>query len=90
MRLMTNVPTSDDTLAGVDVIYSRHGFKTATWMGHSLGSLVVSWMCQRRKQRVASAVLIDPVVSPWGVMVADFVNRMLMLAVRCLCCGRAT
>ena len=40
----------------------RHGIATATFVGHSLGSVYLSWVAKLRPNLVASFVFIDPIV----------------------------
>ena len=40
----------------------RHGIPSATFVGHSLGSVYLSWVIRLRPNLVASAVFVDPIV----------------------------
>ncbi|EKX46261.1 hypothetical protein GUITHDRAFT_107873 [Guillardia theta CCMP2712] len=56
------VPSIDDHLYGIERIFQRWELQDAFWVGHSYGSVVLSWMVQHLPERVAGIGLIDPVV----------------------------
>ncbi|ETV83255.1 hypothetical protein H257_04026 [Aphanomyces astaci] len=62
MQLEANVPSQDDTLGAISHMLAAHGVASAHWMGHSLGSVVCSWVCKDAPQWVSGLTLIDPVV----------------------------
>lgn len=39
----------------------KHGHREATFVGHSLGTTVLTWLCRLRPRLVASSVFIDPI-----------------------------
>ncbi|KAI8580227.1 hypothetical protein K450DRAFT_238737 [Umbelopsis ramanniana AG] len=54
--------TMSSTLAVVDEIFDRHQLKkSATVVGHSLGTIVAGWIIKERPNIVDRTVLIDPV-----------------------------
>jgi pimeloyl-ACP methyl ester carboxylesterase len=54
--------TMSSTLAVVDEIFDRHQLKkSATVVGHSLGTIVAGWIIKERPNLVDRTVLIDPV-----------------------------
>jgi len=62
-RLTAGRPPSQE--ACVDAIaraMEEQGMRAATFVGHSLGSVYLSWVAQLRPQLIASAVFIDPIV----------------------------
>jgi pimeloyl-ACP methyl ester carboxylesterase len=62
MKLEDDVPTMDETLVALEEIFSTENIEKATWMGHSLGSVICSWVCRERPQWLSKVVLLDPVV----------------------------
>eukprot|EP00960_Hanusia_phi_P076623 768588-Hanusia_phi.AAC.5 len=56
------VPSIDDHLYGIERIFQRWNLEDAFWVGHSYGSVLLSWMVQHLPERVAGVGLIDPVV----------------------------
>lgn len=51
------------TVQGILSIFPRHGIDPVggTWIGHSLGSVVVGWVCMERLEVVGRLALVDPV-----------------------------
>jgi len=62
MSLDAKVPSIDQQVASVRAMLDREGFDAATFVGHSYGSVMLSWMVQHAPERVASVVFIDPIV----------------------------
>ncbi|ETW02607.1 hypothetical protein H310_06076 [Aphanomyces invadans] len=62
MQLEATVPSQDDTLGAISHMLRAHRVESAHWMGHSLGTVVCSWVCKEAPQRVSQVTLIDPVV----------------------------
>lgn len=62
MSIDPTVPSIDQQLNSVRKMLDTWGFDTATFVGHSYGSILLSWMVQHAPDRVASVVFIDPVV----------------------------
>ena len=46
----------------IEAAMGSHGIRAATFVGHSLGSVYLSWVAQLRPQLIASAVFVDPIV----------------------------
>ena len=57
-----DVPSIRDQVQSVDALCTRWGFTKAVFVGHSYGSVMLSWMAQHLPQRVAGMAFIDPVV----------------------------
>jgi len=49
-------------VADIEAAMGNHGIRAATFVGHSLGSVYLSWVAQLRPQLIASAVFVDPIV----------------------------
>ncbi|KAI8849699.1 Alpha/Beta hydrolase protein [Chytridium lagenaria] len=62
MQLADEVPNISETLASIDELYLSLRIKKAVWMGHSLGSVICSWMCKLRPQLMSQVIFIDPIV----------------------------
>ena len=50
------------TVAAIRRAMERHHLMAATFVGHSLGTVYLSWVAQLAPQLIASAVFIDPIV----------------------------
>mmetsp|Transcript_63000 Transcript_63000/g.130931 ORF Transcript_63000/g.130931 Transcript_63000/m.130931 type:complete len:606 (+) Transcript_63000:154-1971(+) len=55
-------PTIDEQLSSMQAILDRWDIDKALFMGHSYGSVMLSWMLQHMPARVAGLVFIDPIV----------------------------
>jgi len=62
MSIDSKVPSIDQQVASVRTMLDQWGFEAATFVGHSYGSVMLSWMVQHAPDRVASVVFIDPIV----------------------------
>jgi len=62
MEIDSRVPSIDQQVASVRSMLDQWGFDSATFVGHSYGSVMLSWMVQHAPERVASVVFIDPIV----------------------------
>ncbi|KAJ3212108.1 hypothetical protein HDU67_004066 [Dinochytrium kinnereticum] len=62
VQLADEVPTMLETFKAVDDIYKKLRIKKAVWIGHSLGTVVCSWMCKRRPDLISQVIFIDPIV----------------------------
>jgi hypothetical protein len=61
--LHSKIPTRKETLTTIDEIFQKRlARKPAHWIGHSLGSVVVSWVIKYRHDYVSKVSLLDPVV----------------------------
>ena len=58
----TLVPSISEQVSSVDAICNRWGFEKAVFVGHSYGSLILSWMALHLPTRVAGLAFVDPVV----------------------------
>ncbi|RUS13533.1 Alpha/Beta hydrolase protein [Endogone sp. FLAS-F59071] len=61
MRLVEDVPTMQETVREIDQMLENHGHKQAVFVGHSLGSAVVSWVLKNTPKKVAAVIMIDPI-----------------------------
>ena len=61
MRLWETLPTPFETAELTCVMLNRHGFSKACFVGHSFGSISVTWVIKMQPHIVRSAVLLDPV-----------------------------
>lgn len=61
MKIMDASPSKRDTVAALTALLASHGHSKAVFVGHSLGSVVVSWMVHLAPEYCASIVLVDPV-----------------------------
>ncbi|XP_021961962.1 uncharacterized protein LOC110857667 [Folsomia candida] len=62
LKLVTSVPSMDDTLFAIDQIYSRHKLPACTYLAHSYGSIVTTWVLKNRPPTyISSIVFVDPV-----------------------------
>ncbi|KAI9310869.1 Alpha/Beta hydrolase protein [Dichotomocladium elegans] len=61
MRCIEHVPTMQDTVRDLERMLSHHGFSDAVFVGHSLGTGVMSWAIQHCANRVAGMVFLDPI-----------------------------
>ncbi|KAI9094409.1 hypothetical protein DFS34DRAFT_629324 [Phlyctochytrium arcticum] len=63
MQLDSSVPSIPDTLAGLKAMLALDGHPRATFAGHSLGTIAISWLLNSPIHRplVASTVLMDPI-----------------------------
>jgi len=55
-------PQHDSTVQAIECSMARHGINSATFVGHSLGTVYLSWVAQQRPALMASCVFIDPIV----------------------------
>lgn len=62
MHVDERVPSSAEMVACIQDLLDRWDFKKAHFMGHSFGTVVVSWMIRRAKDRVHCCTLIDPII----------------------------
>ena len=62
MSIDPKVPSIDQQLDSIRRMLNTWGFESATFVGHSYGSILLSWMVQHAPERVASVCFIDPVV----------------------------
>lgn len=62
LKIDTDVPAAVDTARAVGAILQLHGFGSAAFVGHSFGTVVLSWVWRYNPGCVAGLVLLDPVV----------------------------
>jgi len=56
-----NVPTMDDTLQSLHSLFDSLRIKSASFIGHSYGTVILSWVIQKLENFVDSAIFIDPI-----------------------------
>ncbi|KAK9718477.1 hypothetical protein K7432_005462 [Basidiobolus ranarum] len=61
MRFVEESPSMEELGKEIENMLESHGFRSACFIGHSLGSMVVSWMVNNHLKRVKSAFFIDPI-----------------------------
>ncbi|RUP47012.1 Alpha/Beta hydrolase protein [Jimgerdemannia flammicorona] len=61
MRLVEDVPTMQETVREIEQMLESHGHKQAVFVGHSLGSALLSWVIKNASKKVAGVVMIDPI-----------------------------
>jgi pimeloyl-ACP methyl ester carboxylesterase len=61
-NIAPKVPNISEQVESIDAIFERWGLTKAMFVGHSYGSVILSWMAQQLPSRVAGLVFIDPVV----------------------------
>eukprot|EP00658_Telonema_sp_P-2_P066067 TRINITY_DN55180_c0_g1_i2.p1 TRINITY_DN55180_c0_g1~~TRINITY_DN55180_c0_g1_i2.p1 ORF type:complete len:343 (-),score=47.19 TRINITY_DN55180_c0_g1_i2:73-1101(-) len=62
-RINKTVPSAAETVHNISAMLAQHGrIKHAHFIGHSFGSVVLSWAIQLQPTLVARATFIDPVV----------------------------
>ncbi|KAK9710047.1 hypothetical protein K7432_008680 [Basidiobolus ranarum] len=61
MRFIEEAPSMEELGREIEAMLESHGFRNACFIGHSLGSIVVSWMVNHHLKRVRSAFFIDPI-----------------------------
>ncbi|CAK4084697.1 unnamed protein product [Aphanomyces euteiches] len=62
MQLVDDVPNKAETLEALQKMLDTHHIASAHWMGHSLGTVICSWVCQELPHAVSHATFIDPIV----------------------------
>jgi len=74
---LKKVPSMRETVETIEAIIFTHGYESAIWMGHSLGTFIVACALQVRPAIVDSVILIDPVcLMLWEPrLVKNFVYR---------------
>jgi pimeloyl-ACP methyl ester carboxylesterase len=61
MQLVTADMTIEETVDAIDHMLRAHQVEQACFMGHSFGSICVTWMIKHRPEMVSSTILLDPV-----------------------------
>lgn len=62
MKIQSHVPTAEHTVAAISSMVDRHTSKRQVHLiGHSYGTILVSWIIKKRPQLVLSSILLDPV-----------------------------
>jgi len=58
---MSRAPQAARTVDAIEAALRRHNIQAATFVGHSLGTIYLSWVARLRPSLLASAVFIDPI-----------------------------
>ena len=68
LRICDNIPDIHDQINSLCTIMDdvSGDFSKATFVGHSFGSIILSWMVQSRPERVGSCVFIGTLCSSWN------------------------
>ena len=59
---LRSLPQEQRTTDEISRAMARHQLKSATFIGHSLGTVYLSWLAKLRPELLASCVFIDPIV----------------------------
>jgi hypothetical protein len=51
----------DETIEAVDEIFRRHNLKTCSWVAHSYGTIVTTWVIKERPKYIYKLSFVDPV-----------------------------
>lgn len=64
MQMSTTGPTTTESVESIIDLLDEYNHSQASFVAHSLGTILLSWMVHDPKGvlRVASSVLIDPVI----------------------------
>ncbi|KXN75060.1 alpha/beta-hydrolase [Conidiobolus coronatus NRRL 28638] len=55
------IPNMDQTIEVVDEIYEKHNLTKCSWVAHSYGTIITSWIIKARPHHIGKLTLIDPV-----------------------------
>ena len=59
---LNHAPHEDRTTDAIEEALHRHGIQSATFVGHSLGTIYLAWLARLKPHLLASCVFIDPIV----------------------------
>ncbi|KAJ3109501.1 hypothetical protein HDU97_005158 [Phlyctochytrium planicorne] len=62
MQMEDEVATVAETFDAVEEFYGCLNIKKAIWIGHSLGTVICSWMIKMKPHMIEQVILIDPIV----------------------------
>jgi hypothetical protein len=62
MRLREDVPSTEEAVQAMTQMLRDHGHPSGVFLGHSLGSVYVSWMCRFAPAVVAGTAFVEPIV----------------------------
>lgn len=62
LQLRADVPDPTEGVAALKSMLAKYGHSRAVFVGHSLGSIYVSWMCRFSPRSVVGSVFIEPIV----------------------------
>lgn len=61
LKLVHQIPSVTQTLEAIDNIFKKHDLTDCSWLGHSYGSIVITWVIRARPHYVNKVNLVDPV-----------------------------
>jgi hypothetical protein len=61
MHCVEEIPTMQETVNDIRNMLHRHGFDSVVFVGHSLGTSIISWATKFLSENVAGVVFIDPI-----------------------------
>jgi len=61
LTLVNHVPTMEETIESVDEIFHRHNLKSCSWVAHSYGTIVTTWVLKERPKYINKLSFVDPV-----------------------------
>ncbi|KAJ3409952.1 hypothetical protein HDV05_004151, partial [Chytridiales sp. JEL 0842] len=77
MKLDSSTPTSAETLHAIRSMFRKEKItRRATFMGHSMGSVICTWVCREAPELMGRLILLDPVT----IKLFDSVSQELYTA----------
>ncbi|KAI9302793.1 Alpha/Beta hydrolase protein [Cunninghamella echinulata] len=78
MRMVDQVPLTEDIVKDIEQMLHRHGYKHAVFVSHSLGTAVTSWLMKYTPSIVAGSVFIDPIcfLLHYPTLCFNFIHRI--------------
>jgi pimeloyl-ACP methyl ester carboxylesterase len=61
MHCVEEIPTMQETVNDIRNMLHRHEFDSVVFVGHSLGTSIISWATKFLSENVAGVVFIDPI-----------------------------
>ncbi|CAG8632794.1 8448_t:CDS:2 [Cetraspora pellucida] len=62
MQMVEDVPTMEETVREIKKMLISRNFQKAIFVGHSLGSVVCSWMLKEARKYIGGLILVDPII----------------------------
>jgi len=59
LKVMGRVPSIEDTLEAVDEIFAQHQIRNCSWLAHSYGTIVTTWILKERPNYVNKITCIS-------------------------------
>ncbi|CAO3614637.1 unnamed protein product [Cunninghamella blakesleeana] len=78
MRMVDQVPLTEDIVNDIEKMLHRHGYKHAVFVSHSLGTAVTSWLMKYSPSIVSGSVFIDPIcfLLHYPSLCFNFIHRL--------------